>query len=199
MNRKTRSIIKNVVDILGVFITVVGVAASLGLGTMQICGGLEYIFHLKNTIHIQIFAIVAISIIYIWTAVSGLDKGMKDLSNINLALATILCVGCFFIGPTSEIMNTFITGVGDYLNYFISESLFINPITSNEWVYKRRIFYWAFWISWGIIQGLFAIVFIMLGGLDILQRFAIVVSLPFAFVFMAIIVGLWKELRKEKI
>lgn len=316
MNRKTRSIIKTVVDILGVFITVVGVAASLGLGTMQICGGLEYIFHLKNTIHIQIFVIVAISIIYIWTAVSGLDKGMKDLSNINLALATILCVGCFFIGPTSEIMNTFITGVGDYLNYFISESLFINPITSNEWVYKWRIFYWAFWISWapfvgvfiariskgrtirefvlgviiipsiicmlwfvifgmmgmnlgldfakyatectdttlfkvlsnynfgtifsivsiillftffitsansaiyvlgmftsrgdlnpnnsnkiawGIIQGLFAIVFIMLGGLDILQRFAIVVSLPFAFVFMAIIVGLWKELRKEKI
>lgn len=313
-NYRTKKIIKLVVDVFAVFITVIGVAASLGLGTMQICGGLQYLFGVKNNFQTQIFIIVLISIIYIWTAVSGLNKGMKALSNINLSLAVILVMGCFLIGPTSKIMNTFINGLGDYLNYFLSQSLFINPITSNEWVYKWRIFYWAFWISWapfvgvfiarisrgrtikefvlgsilvpsiicmmwfaifgmmgmdlgldfakdaivctdttlfkvlsnyklgfflslvsiillftffitsansaiyvlgmftsngnlnpkssnkitwGIIQGLFAIVFIMLGGLDILQRLAIVVSFPFAFVFIAIIISLIKALNKD--
>lgn len=314
-NSKYKNSIKLVVDVLAVFITVVGVAASMGLGTMQIGGGVEYLFGIKNSFKLQLLIILVITVIYIWTAVGGLDKGMKQLSNINLALATILVVGCFFVGPTSEIMNTFVNGVGDYLNYFVSQSLFINPITSNEWVYKWRIFYWAYWISWspfvgvfiariskgrtirefvlgviivpsiicmlwfvifgmmgmdlgyefakdaitctdtslfkvlsqykggfafsitaifllftffitsansaiyvlsmftsrgslnprninkivwGVIQALFAIVFIMLGGLDILQRFAIVVSFPFAIIIIAIGVALVKELRKEK-
>lgn len=314
-NNKYKNSIKLIVDVLAVFITVIGVAASMGLGTMQIGGGVEYLFGIKNTFKLQLLIILIITVIYIWTAVGGLDKGMKQLSNINLTLATILVVGCFFVGPTSEIMNTFVNGVGDYINYFVSQSLFINPITSNEWVYKWRIFYWAYWISWspfvgvfiariskgrtirefilgviivpsiicmlwfvifgmmgmnlgyefakdaiictdtslfkvfshyrggfvfsitaifllftffitsansaiyvlsmftsrgslnpkninkiiwGVIQALFAIVFIMLGGLDILQRFAIVVSFPFAFVIVAIGIALVKELRKEK-
>ena len=313
-DKRYKDMIKLIVDVLAVFITIVGVAASMGLGTMQIGGGIEYLFGIKNSFKLQIFIILVISIIYIWTAVGGLDKGMKQLSNINLALATILLGGCFFIGPTSEIMNTFVNGIGDYLNYFVSQSLFINPITSNEWVYKWRIFYWAYWISWspfvgvfiariskgrtirefvlgviiipsiicmfwfavfgmmgmnlgfdfakdaitctdtslfkvlvnypggvlfsvisifllftffitsansaiyvlgmftsrgslnpknlnktiwGIIQALFAIVFIMLGGLDILQRFAIVVSFPFAFVLIGISVALIKELKRD--
>lgn len=314
-NNKYKNYIKLIVDVLSIFITVIGVAASMGLGTMQIGGGVEYLFGIKNTFKLQLLIILVITVIYIWTAVGGLDKGMKQLSNINLTLATILVVGCFFVGPTSEIMNTFVNGVGDYINYFVSQSLFINPITSNEWVYKWRIFYWAYWISWspfvgvfiariskgrtirefilgviivpsiicmlwfaifgmmgmnlgydfakeaitctdtslfkvfshykggfvfsitailllftffitsansaiyvlsmftsrgslnpkninkiiwGIIQALFAIVFIMLGGLDILQRFAIVVSFPFAFVIVAIGIALVKELKKEK-
>lgn len=314
-NNKHKNSIKLVVDVLAVFITVVGVAASMGLGTMQIGGGIEYLFGIKNNFKLQLFIVLLITIIYIWTAVGGLDKGMKQLSNINLVLATILLLGCFFVGPTSKIMNTFVNGVGDYINYFVSQSLFINPITSNEWVYKWRIFYWAYWISWapfvgvfiariskgrtirefvlgviivpsiicmlwfavfgmmgmdlgyefakdailctetslfkvfsnyrggfvfsiiaifllftffitsansaiyvlsmftsrgslnpknfkkiiwGVIQALFAIVFIMLGGLNILQRFAIVVSFPFAIIIIAIGVALVKELRKEK-
>ena len=311
-----KNLIKLLVDVLVVFITIVGVAASMGLGTMQIGGGMEYLFGIKNTFKLQLFIILMISIIYIWTAIGGLDKGMKQLSNINLILATLLLVGCFFVGPTPKIMNTFVNGLGDYINYFVSQSLFINPITSNEWVYKWRIFYWAYWISWspfvgvfiariskgrtirefilgviiipsiicmfwfsvfgmmgmnlgldfvqetivstnttlfkvlsnypagyifsliaifllftffitsansaiyvlgmftsrgslnpkninkiiwGIIQALFAIVFIMLGGLDILQRFAIVVSFPFVFVIIAIVISLMKELKKERI
>lgn len=314
-NNKYKNYIKLIVDVLAIFITVIGVAASMGLGTMQIGGGVEYLFGIKNTFKLQLLIILVITVIYIYTAVGGLDRGMKQLSNINLTLATILVVGCFFVGPTSEIMNTFVNGVGDYINYFVSQSLFINPITSNEWVYKWRIFYWAYWISWspfvgvfiariskgrtirefilgviivpsiicmlwfvifgmmgmnlgydfakeaitctdtslfkvfshykggfvfsitaifllftffitsansaiyvlsmftsrgslnpknfnkiiwGIIQALFAIVFIMLGGLDILQRFAIVVSFPFAFIIVAIGIALVKELKKEK-
>lgn len=314
-NNKYKDIIKLIVDVLAVFITIIGVAASMGLGTMQIGGGLEYLFGIENSFKLQLFIILIIAVIYIWTAVGGLDKGMKQLSNINLTLATILVVGCFFVGPTSEIMNTFVNGVGDYVNYFVSQSLFINPITSNEWVYKWRIFYWAYWISWspfvgvfiariskgrtirefilgviiipsiicmlwfaifgmmgmdlgyefakdaisctdtslfkvfsqykggftfsiiaifllftffitsansaiyvlgmftsrgslnpkntnkvvwGVIQALFAIVFIMLGGLDILQRFAIVVSFPFAIIIIAIAIALIQELKKEK-
>ncbi|WP_455537589.1 BCCT family transporter [Terrisporobacter sp.] len=313
-DNKYKDVIKLVIDVLAVFITIVGVAASMGLGTMQIGGGIQYLFGIKNTFKLQIFIILVITMIYIWTAVGGLDKGMKQLSNINLALATLLIGGCFFIGPTSEIMNTFVNGMGDCINYFISQSLFINPITSNEWVYKWRIFYWAYWISWspfvgvfiariskgrtirefilgviiipsiicmfwfavfgmmgmnlgfdfakdaiicadtslfkvlenyrggflfsniaifllftffitsansaiyvlgmftsrgslnpnnkikvvwGVIQALFAIVFIMLGGLDILQRFAIVVSFPFVFVLIGIMVSIAKELKKE--
>ena len=314
-SNKYKDIIKLIVDVLAVFITIIGVAASMGLGTMQIGGGLEYLFGIENSFKLQLFIILIIAVIYIWTAVGGLDKGMKQLSNINLTLATILVVGCFFVGPTSEIMNTFVNGVGDYVNYFVSQSLFINPITSNEWVYKWRIFYWAYWISWspfvgvfiariskgrtirefilgviiipsiicmlwfaifgmmgmdlgyefakdaisctdtslfkvfsqykggfafsiiaifllftffitsansaiyvlgmftsrgslnpkntnkvvwGVIQALFAIVFIMLGGLDILQRFAIVVSFPFAIIIIAIAIALIQELKKEK-
>ena len=94
-NNKYKNYIKLVVDVLAVFITVVGVAASMGLGTMQIGGGVEYLFGIKNSFKLQLLIILIITVIYIWTAVGGLDKGMKQLSNINLALATILVVGCF--------------------------------------------------------------------------------------------------------
>ena len=107
-NIKGKKIIKLVVDVLAVFITIIGVAASLGLGTMEIGGGLQYIFNVNNTIKLQLLIIVFICFIYIWTAVSGLDNGMKKLSNINLALASVLFIGCFFIGPSAEIINTFI-------------------------------------------------------------------------------------------
>ena len=315
-NIKGKKIIKLIVDIMAVFITVIGVAASLGLGTMEIGGGLQYIFNVNNTVKFQLLIIVFICFIYIGTAVSGLNNGMKTLSNINLGLASVLFIGCFFIGPSAKIINTFINGMGDYINYFVSESLFINPISDNDWIYRWRIFYWAYSISWtpfvgvfiariskgrtikefvlgviiipsiicmawftifgmmgmelgldfakeaightettlfmvlsnykygvffsiiaivllftffitsansaiyvlgmftsrgdlnpknknkivwGIAQGLFAMVFIMLGGLQILQKFAIVVSFPFSIVLVAIMVSLMKELKKENL
>src|SRR5690606_16423516 len=76
--------IGKLVDILAVFATVAGVATSLGLGTLQINSGLNYLFNIPETALVQMAIIVVITVITIWTAVSGIDKGIKLLGDINL-------------------------------------------------------------------------------------------------------------------
>jgi glycine betaine transporter len=143
------------IDILAVFATVAGVATSLGLGTMQINSGLNYLFNVPETQVVQILIILIISIIYIWTAVSGIEKGIKAISDINLYLAAALLVLAFLVGPTVKIINTFTSGMGFYVNNIIQDSLSISAFGDNSWLNGWRIFYWAWWIAWAPFVGTF--------------------------------------------
>lgn len=154
-NRKFRKNAGIVVDTLTVFTTVIGVAASLGLGTMQIGSGIEFIFGIENTVILKILIVAVVAIIYISSAVSGLNNGMKKLSNINLILATILLVGCFLVGPVYDIIKEFFIGIGNYVKDFIPQSLGIGFSNNKEWLNNWRVFYWAFWISWTPFVGIF--------------------------------------------
>ncbi|MEG2788232.1 MAG: BCCT family transporter [Romboutsia sp.] len=141
------------IDILAVFTTVTGIATSLGMGTMQIAGGLEYMFGIKNTIYVQIFIIAIATILYIKSSTSGLDKGIKLLSNINLGLAVLLLVGAIVVGPTMDMISNFSNGMGVYVEQFISQSLYMDP--SGAWIAQWRVFYWAMWIAWIPFVGIF--------------------------------------------
>ena len=147
--------IGKLIDILAVFATVAGVATSLGLGTLQINSGLNYIFNIPETALVQIVIIVVITVITIWTAVSGLDKGIKVLGDINLYLAFGLMVLVIILGPTLPIINNFTNGLGLYINDFFKDSLGISAFGDNSWLNGWRIFYWAWWIAWAPFVGSF--------------------------------------------
>ena len=154
-NKNCKKKVGVVVDTLTVFTTVIGVAASLGLGTMQICSGIEFIFGIENTIFLKLLIVTVVAVIYIGSAVSGLNNGMKKLSNINLILATLLLIGCFFVGPTLDIIKEFFIGIGNYVKEFLPQSLGIGFSNNKDWLNDWRVFYWAFWISWTPFVGIF--------------------------------------------
>lgn len=147
--------IGKLIDILAVFATIAGVATSLGLGTLQINSGLNYLFKLPETTQIQLLIILVITILYIWTAISGIDKGIKLLGDINLYLAFGILILSFIVGPTLKVVNSFTNGLGQYINGFITDSLHVEPFGDNSWLNSWTIFYWAWWIAWAPFVGTF--------------------------------------------
>ncbi|WP_312831627.1 glycine betaine uptake BCCT transporter [Sedimentibacter saalensis] len=143
------------IDILAVFATVSGVATSLGLGTLQINSGLNYLFNIPETKIVQIGIIFIITILYIWTAISGIGKGIKILGDINLILAFSLLVLTIVLGPTLKIINALTNGLGQYINGFVSASLHIEAFGDNSWLKGWTVFYWAWWIAWAPFVGTF--------------------------------------------
>lgn len=150
-----RGPIGKLIDICAVFATVAGIATSLGQGTLQINSGLNYLFDIPTTRLVQIIIIVGLTIIYTWTAVSGIDKGIKLLSDINLYLAIALLLGAFLVGPKIMSLNIFTNSFGGYINNIVSESFSINPFGDNSWLGSWTIFYWSWWIAWGPFVGTF--------------------------------------------
>lgn len=143
------------IDILAVFATVAGVATSLGLGTLQINSGLKYLFNIPVNNIVQMAIIAIITILFIWSAVSGIDKGIKIISDVNLYLAIGILLVSIFIGPTIKIINSLTNGLGEYLGTFIRDSLQTEPFGDNTWINGWRIFYWAWWIAWAPFVGTF--------------------------------------------
>lgn len=143
------------IDILAVFATVAGVATSLGLGTLQINSGMNYVFGLPITPAVQVGIIAVITVLYIWTAVAGIEKGIALLGDINLYLAGGLLILCVLVGPKLLMVNAFSEGLGQYLNNFAIDSLHLNIIGDNSWINGWTVFYWAWWIAWAPFVGSF--------------------------------------------
>ncbi|AET67747.1 choline/carnitine/betaine transport [Desulfosporosinus orientis DSM 765] len=150
-----RGPIGKLIDIFAIFATVAGVATSLGQGALQINGGLNKMFGIPSTIVVQCIIIAAIAVLYIWATVSGIDKGIKLLSDINMVLAIVLMGGALLVGPTLMDINIFTNSLGSYVNNFIADSFGINPFGDNSWLSSWTIFYWAWWIAWGPFTGTF--------------------------------------------
>lgn len=147
--------IGKLIDILAVFATVSGVATSLGLGTLQINSGLNYLFNIPETKLVQIGIILVITILFIWTALSGIGKGIKILGDINLVLAFGLLILVIVFGPTLKVINSLTNGLGQYINSFVNDSLHIEAYGDNSWTNGWTIFYWAWWIAWAPFVGTF--------------------------------------------
>ncbi|WP_312426521.1 BCCT family transporter [Lacrimispora sp.] len=143
------------IDICAVFATVAGFATSLGQGTMQLNSGLNFLFQVPKTRVVQITIILVLMVIYTWTAVRGIDKGVKLLSDVNLILAITILLGAFIIGPKLLPINVFTNSLGSYVGGFIRDSLDINPFGDQSWLGSWTIFYWAWWIAWGPFVGTF--------------------------------------------
>lgn len=144
-----------IIDTLAVFATIAGVATSLGLGTLQINSGLSYIFKLPNNLTIQIVIISITTALFIISATSGLDKGIKTLSNINLYIAILITLTALCVGPTLEIFNNFTNAFGSYFQTIIYDSFNISAYEDNSWLNGWTIFYWAWWIAWAPFVGTF--------------------------------------------
>ncbi|WP_203332279.1 glycine betaine uptake BCCT transporter [Planococcus beigongshangi] len=146
-----------VVDILAVFATVFGVATSLGLGAIQINGGLAYLFDIPQTSWMQLLIIGVVTLLFIISAWSGLNKGIKYLSNTNMVLAVVLLLLVVILGPTLLIMNMYTETFGAYIQNLISLSFETAPLNAENrgWLDGWTIFYWAWWISWAPFVSMF--------------------------------------------
>lgn len=148
-------IVKSTIDILAVIATVMGVATSIGLGVLQTNGGLKFVFGLPNTFFIQISIIAIMFVGYMFSSTTGLQKGIRILSNVNMGLAIILLLFVFITGPTVFILETFTLAIGDYISNFIQYSLRMQPYVGGTWVKDWTIFYWAWAIAWSPFVGSF--------------------------------------------
>jgi len=140
---------------LAIVATAFGVATSLGLGALQINTGLHAVFGLDVGTTWQIVIIVATAAVFITSALTGVEKGIKYLSNFNICVAVLLAFAVFLLGPTVAIIDTFSNTLGSYLSDIVRMSLRSTPFRDSAWVGNWTIFYWAWWISWSPFVGLF--------------------------------------------
>ncbi|WP_087972652.1 BCCT family transporter [Oceanobacillus rekensis] len=147
--------VANTIDSLAVIATVMGVATSLGLGILQLNGGLTAVADVPNSMWVQIAIAAVMLVAYLLSSSTGLNKGIKWLSNLNLGLALLLLVFVFFAGPTVFILETLVLATGDYITNFIQYSLRLTPYEGGTWVQEWTIFYWAWAIAWSPFVGAF--------------------------------------------
>ena len=102
---------------------------SLGVGAMQINGGLNYLFGVPNNKLIQGIIILIVTVLFLISAWSGLSKGIQYLSNLNMLLAAMLLIIILIVGPTILIMNMFTSSIGEYLNTLILIALMLLHLT----------------------------------------------------------------------
>lgn len=140
---------------LAVIATAFGVAASLGIGALQINAGLAKVFGMPVSTTSQMLIIGITTMLFLTSAVTGVERGIKWLSSINLAVAAMLVLAVFILGPTVAIVDTFSTTLGNYLSDFVRMSLRTTPFRESGWVSGWTVFYWAWWISWSPFVGLF--------------------------------------------
>ncbi|WP_300265521.1 BCCT family transporter [Microbacterium sp.] len=155
---RTTGPIGRTIDIFSIIVTLFGTAASLGLGALQIGHGIEIIAgigELGNGILIAVIAVLTAC--FIASAVSGVSKGIRALSNINGIAAIVLALFVFFVGPTMLILNVLpsvaVQFIGD-LPMMIGRSA-SQGIDAENFLAGWTIFYWAWWISWSPFVGMF--------------------------------------------
>jgi len=147
--------VKTGIDSFAVIATVMGIATSLGLGVLQMSGGLESVFKIKSTFGVQILIILIVFISYMLSSSTGLNKGIRYLGNFNLVLAIAMLLFFFIVGPKVFILETFTLAIGDYITNFIQYSLRLLPYQGGSWVKDWTIFYWAWTIAWSPFVGAF--------------------------------------------
>ncbi|WP_206037878.1 BCCT family transporter [Rhodococcus sp. HNM0569] len=159
LGRRAEGPIGKVIDILAIFATLFGTAASLGLGALQIGSGFHvvgWMDHMSTMLLVTIVALLTAA--FVASAVSGVAKGIQWLSNINMVLALILAVFVFVVGPTVFILNLLPTSLGSYfaeLPEMAARTAASTDTATADWLSSWTIFYWAWWISWTPFVGLF--------------------------------------------
>lgn len=142
-------------DLLAVFGTVFGIATSLGLGAQQMNAGLNYLLGLEVSVTNQIILIAVISVIATASVLSGVNKGIRILSELNMQLTIVILLLFVIFGPTAYLLGSFFTNTGDYLFHAVELGLWVNPDPENQWQGWWTIFYWGWWIAWAPFCGMF--------------------------------------------
>src|SRR5690606_29537663 len=179
----------NVIDVFALCSTFFGITTTLGFGVVQINSGLETLGVLPGSSFLYQVIIVAVLVsISVISAVSGVDKGVKILSNINIVSVVVLLLFVIILGPTVYLIGSFTEGIGTYINEFFSLTFNTHVYEENtqQWFYDWTILYWAWWISWSPYVGLF--IAKVSKGRTIREFVAAVLIIPtiFNFIWMAV-------------
>ncbi|QUH02199.1 BCCT family transporter [Saccharopolyspora erythraea] len=161
LGRRTASgPIGKLIDVLAIFATLFGSAASLGLGTLQIGSGLQASGWLSGSpaVGLLVAVIGVLTVAFIASAVSGVAKGIQWLSNINMVLAAVLAVFLLAVGPTVFILDLVPSAIGNYFRdagEMTARTGATGGAAMQQWLSSWTIFYWAWWISWTPFVGMF--------------------------------------------
>ena len=148
-----------VIDILAIFATLFGSAASLGLGALQIGSGVKEVDWASSVgTPILVTIIAVLTAAFVASAVSGVEKGIQWLSNINMVLAGLLVLFVFVVGPTILMLNLVPTSIGSFIGELPQMAARTDSTAGEgvaEWLAGWTVFYWAWWISWTPFVGMF--------------------------------------------
>ncbi|NTJ43276.1 BCCT family transporter [Agrobacterium larrymoorei] len=151
--------IGNAVDTFAVIGTIFGVATSLGLGVLQVNAGFNHVLGWPISFWVQLPLIVIITAMATVSVATGLDKGIKFLSNLNMLMAVALMLFVFVMGPTTFLMRAFVQNLGAYLDHFVFRTFYMYAYSPDkgpsEWLGDWTLFYWGWWIAWSPFVGMF--------------------------------------------
>ena len=183
------------IDIIAIFATLFGSATSLGLGALQITGGLDNVFGSGNSRWITVGVIAVLTLCFVLSAVTGIERGVQYLSNANAIAAAVLVLFLFVVGPTVFIMGTFTESLGGYFTHLPTMAFRTGVFGGTEWVNGWTVFYWAWWISWTPFVGMF--IARISKGRTIRQFVVYVILVPslVSFVWFSIMAGSAFELQ----
>ena len=142
-------------DLLAVLGTVFGVATSLGLGAQQMNAGLATLTGIEVNTGTQILLIIGISIIATLSALTGVNRGIRILSELNMQLTGVILAVFLVFGPTLYLLSSFAGNIVDYIVNLPRLSIWVNNDPSDQWQGWWTIFYWGWWIAWSPFCGIF--------------------------------------------
>lgn len=156
IGKRIHGVAGDAVDIAAVLGTIFGIATSLGIGVVQLNVGLTVVFGVEGSLATQIgLILIAVGTATV-TAVAGIDKGIKRLSEWNVILAIVLLVYILFTGKTSFLLDSLVTNFGQYFSMFPSLTMETYPYVSDRsWMQSWTLFFWAWWVAWAPFVGLF--------------------------------------------
>jgi len=158
LGKRIHGPIGNAVDITAVISTVFGIATSLGIGVMQLNYGLTFMFGVPESLSTQVVLIVLVVILATISVVSGVEKGIRRLSEFNMGLAAALLLFVLFQGDTLHLLDALVLNAGDYLSNFVGSSFDTYAFAgedAQQWKGWWTIFFWGWWIAWTPFVGLF--------------------------------------------
>lgn len=147
--------VADVIDALALYSLVVGMASSLGTGALTLVGGVSQFIDIeRSTLSLGVFIAIIVAT-FIFSAASGLNKGIARLSKVNFFMLLALFVFVLAFGPTTFILGVGVEGLGVYLQDFFRASLFTGVASGDKWPQWWSVFYWAVWFAWAPITAMF--------------------------------------------
>lgn len=146
------------VDTFGVVCTLMGIATSLGIGVLQASAGLEHVFGIESSKTVQAVIIITVVAAAAISAMTGVEKGVRRLSEFNMLTATLLLIAILVMSNTVHLLNAFTQNIGDYFQTIVRKSFDVYAYdgdTGAEWKSWWTVFFWAWWVAWAPFVGLF--------------------------------------------
>ena len=187
--RRIHGAVGHVAEIGATIGTIFGISVSLGIGVVFLNFGLSALFDIPNSIGVQVALMALAVFITVMSTVSGVDKGIRRLSELNVLMALVLMLWVLFSGQTHHLLNALVQNVGDFFSRF--PGMMMNTFAYNDgtadypadqWMADWTLFFWAWWIAWAPFVSLFLA---RISRGRTLRQFVVgVLLIPFSFILL---------------
>jgi len=155
LGKRIQGVAGDAIDVFAICGTAFGLATSLGFGASQMAAGLAYVYGLPNSVTTQVVIIALVMGAATISVLSGVDRGVRRLSELNLTIAVLLMLFVLAVGPTLFLLRAYVQNIGLYLDHFFVRSLTLYAYEPRAWMADWTLFYWAWWIAWSPFVGMF--------------------------------------------